>query len=560
MRQKVARLHSRQDRSGFLFNKQKRLTNHRGRRLSLESLEERALLSGYDQIILGNNPIAYYRLGELSGTTAIDRSGHGLDGTYLNGVTLGQAGAIVGDPNTAAAFDGQNDLVQVGDSPLLQFSHGVTFEAWVYPTDASSDEPVVAKEGTWQQTYWFGVYQGHFGLLLNDGSQNGWALQARSSGSISNLRWQYIASTWDGTTWRNYLDGQLVQSGTWTGQIATSYAPLTIGSNSLFDSTKFNGTIDEVAIYDHALSAEQITSHYYARYAADPNPPVIVGIAPLPAEGQAITAAVERLMIQTSKDLMPTAVNNSTSWELRGAGPDAAFGTGDDVLYALSATPQYTTGTSITLNIASVPLPVGSYRFTAYASALQDFWGNALDGNNDGMGGDNFVRNFQVVNTAGVVIEAEPNDTLATATAFPLPLVEDPVGSGCFVGRGLGSLNPVVYQSWSSDVDYWSFQALAGDVVSVSVDTPDSDLNPSVELRNAADSGLVGSNDEGPGADAFISHYAIASSGTYYVRIAKGDYWSGTTGSIRFGWTWRGGFSWRVMPTTPTTRLRGRIR
>jgi len=107
--------------------------------------------------------------------------------------------------------------------------------------------------------------------------------------------------------------------------------------------------------------------------------------------------------------------------------------------------------------------------------------------------------------------EVEPNDTLSTATG--LPLVEDPAGSGYWMGRGLGSIQP------SSDNDYWSFEALAGDVVSVSVDTPDSDLNPRVYLYDAAGNQLGYDDDAGPSYDAFISHYAIASSGTYYARV-----------------------------------------
>jgi hypothetical protein len=85
-----------------------------------------------------------------------------------------------------------------------------------------------------------------------------------------------------------------------------------------------------------------------------------------------------------------------------------------------------------------------------------------------------------------VVSEVEGNDTLATAT--PLPLTEDPAESGLFLGKVIGSIQT------TSDVDYWSFSALAGDIVSVSVDTPDpvSGLRPSVYLYNAAGSALAG--------------------------------------------------------------------
>jgi len=118
------------------------------------------------------------------------------------------------------------------------------------------------------------------------------------------------------------------------------------------------------------------------------------------------------------------------------------------------------------------------------------------------------------------VTEDEPNDTLSAATV--LPLTEDPGGSGYFAVHGLGSIEP------STDVDYWSFEALAGDIVSVSVNTPGSALNPYVELHDASGSRLAYDFSGGPDGDAFISHRAIGSSGTYYVRVNSESSTSGS--------------------------------
>lgn len=56
----------------------------------------RAGLSTYARTVLGDRPLAYWRLGEPSGTVAVDATGHGYAGTYTNGVTVGQAGALTG--------------------------------------------------------------------------------------------------------------------------------------------------------------------------------------------------------------------------------------------------------------------------------------------------------------------------------------------------------------------------------------------------------------------------------------------------------------------------------
>src|SRR4051812_1334419 len=80
---------------------QRAATGSRRSRIQVEYLEERNLLSYYSSAVLALSPIAYYRLGESSGTTAADSSGNGLNGTYNGGVTLGQPGGIFGDPDTA---------------------------------------------------------------------------------------------------------------------------------------------------------------------------------------------------------------------------------------------------------------------------------------------------------------------------------------------------------------------------------------------------------------------------------------------------------------------------
>ncbi len=220
--------------------------------------------------------------------------------------------------------------------------------------------------------------------------------------------------------------------------------------------------------------------------------------------------------------------------ELRGAGVDGAFDTVDDVIYDPRA--SYDGNTTISVTINDGPLSAGEYRLTI-TDSVTDLVGNSLDGDRDGLSGGDFVQFFTIDEREGFVHETSFNSGPSTAT--PLALVEGPDGSGHFYTEtpGLGSQDPVRYGDYWSDPDYWSFDALAGDLVSIAVDTPDSDVDPYIELRNSSDQTLSGSSPDGasddnsgPGNDSYISHFTIPSDGTYFVRVGK-YYYSSTIGN-----------------------------
>ena len=215
------------------------------------------------------------------------------------------------------------------------------------------------------------------------------------------------------------------------------------------------------------------------------------------------------------------------NWTLQSAGADGVFDTADDGHYRLVLATPYTGGTTVQLRIEGgefgtpASLGDGQYRFTANTT-LTDLVGNVLDGNGDGTGGEAYSRTFTIDLPAGQTFEGENNDSQLQATL--LPMAEDPAGSGLAVGFGVGRQDPAVYQNTWSDPDWWRVELQAGDLVSVSVDTPASNVDSYVELYNAAGQQLTGNDDSGPDADAFISHYAVTESGSYYVRVGKGYY------------------------------------
>jgi hypothetical protein len=85
--------------------------------------------------------------------------------------------------------------------------------------------------------------------------------------------WRHVAVTYGGGTLSLYVDSILVDSIPATGNICTSSAPFQLGSFSQGDAF-FDGALDEVRIYDRALSAGEILSHFERRKYANPEPVV----------------------------------------------------------------------------------------------------------------------------------------------------------------------------------------------------------------------------------------------------------------------------------------------
>lgn len=195
--------------------------------------------------------VAAYAFNEGSGTTVFDSSTNGNNGT-INGATWTTNG-VYGD---ALVFGGGGDLVTVNNSASLQLNNAMTLEAWVNPSTASS---------AWRDA----IYKGNdnYYLEATSGGGGGPAVGGTFAGvdlspaiAIDPLpanTWTFLAATYDGMAIRLYTNGGQMVSLPQTGPIAASTNPLQIGGDTIYDQY-FQGTIDEVRIYDVALTPAQI--------------------------------------------------------------------------------------------------------------------------------------------------------------------------------------------------------------------------------------------------------------------------------------------------------------
>jgi hypothetical protein len=223
--------------------------------------------------------ISYWRLGEASGTNALDSKGTNT-GIYQSGVTLGAADALTNDPNTAASFNGTSSRVSL---PALAVVTNFTIEGW---TNLNSG--ATANENGNNALYANG---GNVTILARPGTPNtiGYAsvwlngtqymLQPNSTQSNLNT-WVHWVLTRSGNTLTFYRNG--VQIAQRTDLPATATANISGWIGSWGGGAYFlNGRIDEVAVYNTALTAAQVTSHYNA---------AISGPAPAGASSAAVSA------------------------------------------------------------------------------------------------------------------------------------------------------------------------------------------------------------------------------------------------------------------------------
>ena len=194
----------------------------------------------------------------LKGQNTTDDTYLGHDGAAPNGVSYAPGVPQVG--GQAFSFNGTNQAVSVPDSPALR-TPNVTLEAWVYPTRVGVNSTLVSKEPSASLTN-FG-----YGLRLRSDNTFWFAIGADGNSTFAASpavaavnTWFHLVGTYDGATIRLYVNGALAGS-TASAHTLNSTAPLTIGGQPDGATAEyFQGRIDEITLYDRALSASDVTA------------------------------------------------------------------------------------------------------------------------------------------------------------------------------------------------------------------------------------------------------------------------------------------------------------
>lgn len=194
--------------------------------------------------------IASWSFDEQSGTMAFDSAGDN-DGT-IYGAT--RADGILGG---ALDFDGVDDYVDCGNNDSLDMTDELTISAWIKRPNFSTYGVIVGKTNGNSVTAGYGLFSYKEGLEFTFYSQ-GWQRTTPRVAVTAN-QWHHVAGTFNGNILYLYMDGEQRASLAYNGDITTAAGyPVQIAYWRSQNPHSFNGLIDEVRIYDVALSDAEI--------------------------------------------------------------------------------------------------------------------------------------------------------------------------------------------------------------------------------------------------------------------------------------------------------------
>jgi RHS repeat-associated protein len=248
----------------------------------------------YRSAVLGAAPYGYWRLGDAAGSTASSETGS-QTGTYTN-TTLGATGPFGRNDSAAATFNGTSSSVQLpsstgpalgGTNPVIPDYGPAAVELWFSTTSSGvlfsfSKDPITAAKSTYDYDFTPALYVGTDGKLygeFNDTSTADDETPMHSSVVVNDGKWHHVALSTNGDTQTLYLDGMATSSGaSWTATSDSDYTyvgagftgnkwpatPQRSGTDNLGSPDYFSGSIAEVALYRHELSAADVVHHVKA--------------------------------------------------------------------------------------------------------------------------------------------------------------------------------------------------------------------------------------------------------------------------------------------------------
>ena len=250
-------------------------------------------------------PATYLRFNESSAHPAANTGtlGDSADGSLVlsNNSILGPVGAGFDTGNAAVALDGTLGWVSLNDPSGLEISGLITLEAWVNPALTQGDTARIISHGPPTPSNYLTpdvvetnglvslpneVYLriegtgATYAVGTSDGTNTHGASFAVPAGDLGGNQWIHLAGVYNGTQWKLFRNGELVATNTDSvGALPVSGSEWAVGSTGFGWGDFYAGGVDEVAVYDKALSDAQIKAHFQAATSAGVAPSLSISVA-----------------------------------------------------------------------------------------------------------------------------------------------------------------------------------------------------------------------------------------------------------------------------------------
>jgi hypothetical protein len=193
-----------------------------------------------------------------SGNNFADRSGYGHDG-QCDGSRCPTV--VAGVNQMARHFDGVNDVIQLGYPQTLNLKGEVTLAAWLKPETAVGLQNIIAHGYALnpKAELFLRLNNGNYEVGSWDGSDHlaSFAIPPTDIG-----QWVCLVGVYDGTAWRLYRNGVQVSSTAADTGAVSVHGRWAVGANGEGNGRFFQGSIDEVMVYDHGLTAVELAELY----------------------------------------------------------------------------------------------------------------------------------------------------------------------------------------------------------------------------------------------------------------------------------------------------------
>jgi len=230
-----------------------------GRHVALQVMAARQSSSGTPPatvVTVGRGMVGYWPLdpNTITGTTVLDKSGHGRNGTIV-----GALPQLTGQVGGALQFSPGN-YVDMGSITALKPSIG-TFAIWAFPTLATNQAMMGWEDYATDRNGAMLWLNGSSGAVLE--LADGVAFQPIAGGSVPPNAWSRIVGTWNGATASLYVNGVVVNSVPQTRIPAAGTNPFRIGSSGATGAV-FNGRLDDVRVANVDWTAAEVAADYQA--------------------------------------------------------------------------------------------------------------------------------------------------------------------------------------------------------------------------------------------------------------------------------------------------------